>query len=69
MSKYKIIIAKRYIPNCPEEFLLSKVLKILYHGHMILTAKKLLEQFMKKHFKEKNRKGFRAEKVIMRKRC
>ena len=34
---------------------------------VILTVKKLLERFMKKNYKNTNKKEFRIEKVIKRK--
>ena len=53
ISKYKNIFAKGYMPNWSEEvFIISKIKKIQFHGHMLLMismAKKLLGNFMKKN--------------------
>ena len=46
------IFAKGYTPNWSEKVLLLAKLKVQFHGHMllmILMAKKLLENFMKKN--------------------
>ena len=55
ISKYKNIFAKGYMPNWSEEvFIISKIKKIQFHGHMLLMismAKKLLVHFMKKNYK------------------
>ena len=37
ISKYKNIFAKGYAPNWSEEIFVIKKLKILSHGHMLLT--------------------------------
>ena len=46
-----------------KEILCLKKLKILYHGHIILVI-----TFYEKQLKERNKKEFRVEKVIKRKR-
>ena len=54
-----------------KKFLLLQKLKIMCHGHVLLTIlmeKKLLEHFTKMNCqKKKSRKEFRIEKVIKRK--
>ena len=55
ISKYKNTFPKGYTPNWSEENFVIKMLKILFHGHMllvILMLKKLLEHFMKKNCKK-----------------
>ena len=54
ISKYRNIIAKGYIPNW-SDFFIIKIIKNTCRGHMllvILKAKKLLERFTKKNCKE-----------------
>ena len=54
ISKYRNIIAKGYIPNW-SDFFIIKIVKNTCRGHMllvILKAKKLLERFTKKNCKE-----------------
>ena len=51
ISKYKNIFAKGYVPNWSAEVFVIKILRILFHGRMllmILMVKKFLEIFMKK---------------------
>ena len=55
ISKYKKIFAKGLYQIGLKKFLLSKKLKIQFHGHMllmILMVKKLLAHFMKKNCKK-----------------
>ena len=52
ISKYKNIFAKVYVPNWSEEVFVTKKVKILCRGHMllvILMVKKLFERFSKKN--------------------
>ena len=51
-------------------FLLSKILKILYCVHMLLmiiTVNKILERFTKKIWKRQIKQSFRVEEVIQKK--
>ena len=60
ISKYKNTFAKVYTPNWSEEVFVMKEVKILFHGHMLLTillVKKLLEHFMKKNYKKQINKN------------
>ena len=50
----KNIFAKGYPPNWSEEVFVTKEVKILFHGHLllvILMVKNLLEHLMKKNCK------------------
>ena len=54
ISKYKNIFTKGYMPNWSEEYSLSRKLKILYNGHMllmVLMVKRLLVLSMKMNYK------------------
>ena len=54
-SKYKNIFAKEYTPTWSEQvFVIKKVKKKLFHGHLLLMisiVQKLLDHFMKKNNK------------------
>ena len=57
ISKYKNIFVKGYTPNCSELVFVIKGVKILFHGHVLLTismVKKLLEHFIKRTTKKKS---------------
>ena len=56
----KILLQKAMFQIVSKRFLLSKKLKILCHGHMllvILTEKKLLERFTKKNCEKQIKKS------------
>ena len=63
ISKYKNIFAKRYSPNWSDKVLLLKILKIQFHGHMLLmilmVKRKLLELSMKMSCKKKANKNLK----------
>ena len=63
----KIIFAKGYIPNWPEEFFVIEEVKntvpLIYVFHN-LHIEKIIETFHKNELQKTNQQGFRIEKVI-----
>ena len=70
-SKYKNIFAKEYTPTWSEQvFVIKKVKKKLFHGHLLLMisiVQKLLEHFMKKNNKTQINKDLGQEKSLKEK--
>ena len=70
ISKYKNIIAKGYVPNCPEEvFVIKKVKNTVPWTYIIsyLKGEKIAGTFYEKEFQKTNQKEFRVKKAIKRK--
>ena len=70
ISKFKSIFGKVYTPNWSEDvFVIKKVKKILYRGHVIndINGEEIVGTFYEKELQKANQKEFRIEKVIKRK--
>ena len=69
ISKYKKILAKGYIPNSEEVFVIKKVKNTVPWTYVIsdLKDEEIVGTFYKKELQKTNQKEFRTEKVIKRK--
>ena len=70
ISKFKSIFGKVYTPNWSEDvFVIKKVKKILYRGHVIndINGEEIVGTSYEKELQKANQKEFRIEKVIKRK--
>ena len=70
ISKYKIIFAKRYVPNWSEEiFIVSKIKNRVPWTYVIndLNGEEFTGSFYKKELQKTNQKEFRIERVLKRK--
>ena len=70
ISKYKIIFAKRYVPNWSEEiFIVSNIKNRVPWTYVIndLNGEEITGSFYKKELQKTNQKEFRIERVLKRK--
>ena len=69
ISKYKNICAKGYIPNCPEDVFVIKIVKntaTWTYAVSDLNGEEIVGTFYEKKLQKVNQKEFRVEKVMKR---
>ena len=70
ISKYEIVFAKVYAPNCSEDIFVIKIIENTVPGTYVindLNVEEIIGIFYEKELQKTNKKKFRMEKVIKKK--